>query len=207
MGRRPQIENEDLLSRLSLAFRADGYEGASLSRLSEATGLKKASLYHRFPRGKEQMAAEVIDWETHHLIEAVKQDLRGDRSAAVKLAAMANTLRAFYDGGQRACLFNRLTSSRQAQALFSTPIATVLTRLRDLMADVLVGEGIERETAQTRAEESLMLIQGALIYGQAMGQTGEFAALMDSIPERLLTGAQAVNVAPIPSWLGPPPTG
>ena len=45
---------------LGEVFRAHGYEGATLALISEATGLGKGSLYHLFPGGKEQMAAEVL---------------------------------------------------------------------------------------------------------------------------------------------------
>ncbi|WP_163777781.1 TetR/AcrR family transcriptional regulator, partial [Proteus mirabilis] len=50
----------DVLPVLAEVFRAHGYEGASLALISAATGLGKGSLYHFFPGGKEQMAAEVL---------------------------------------------------------------------------------------------------------------------------------------------------
>jgi AcrR family transcriptional regulator len=49
-----------VLRALGEVFRAHGYEGASLTLITEATGLGKGSLYHLFPGGKEQMAAEVL---------------------------------------------------------------------------------------------------------------------------------------------------
>ena len=55
-----KIEDDVLLDRLAETFKDVGYEGASLSVLSDATGLKKSSLYHRFPDGKAQMAQEVM---------------------------------------------------------------------------------------------------------------------------------------------------
>ncbi|MFD2271320.1 TetR/AcrR family transcriptional regulator [Undibacterium arcticum] len=42
-------------------FRSEGYEGASLAKLSEATGLGRSSLYHHFPMGKEDMANAALD--------------------------------------------------------------------------------------------------------------------------------------------------
>ena len=46
------ISRDEVLKRLAVAFRQDGYDGASISRLSASTGLGKASLYHYFPRIK-----------------------------------------------------------------------------------------------------------------------------------------------------------
>jgi TetR/AcrR family transcriptional regulator, lmrAB and yxaGH operons repressor len=60
MARTQSISEADLIGRLSLVFRDRGYEGAALADLASAAGLKKASLYHRFPGGKQQMAEEVM---------------------------------------------------------------------------------------------------------------------------------------------------
>ncbi|MEP1982729.1 MAG: helix-turn-helix domain-containing protein, partial [Maribacter dokdonensis] len=58
---RPQkVLDIEILTGLTKVFRSRGYEGASLKELSEATGLKKASLYHRFPNGKQEMADAVL---------------------------------------------------------------------------------------------------------------------------------------------------
>ena len=60
MLKRGVVERRDVLRALGEVFRAHGYEGASLTLITEATGLGKGSLYHLFPGGKEQMAAEVL---------------------------------------------------------------------------------------------------------------------------------------------------
>ena len=45
------MTKEEVLDRLLDTFRDKGYEGASLSELSAAAGLTRASLYHYFPGG------------------------------------------------------------------------------------------------------------------------------------------------------------
>ena len=47
-----KISDEKVFQGLSDVFRRKGYDGASYSDLMKATGLVKASLYHRFPGGK-----------------------------------------------------------------------------------------------------------------------------------------------------------
>jgi len=54
-------EKAEIVGRLFIVFQDKGYEGASLADLSQATGLGKSSLYHHFPRGKEQMAEAVLE--------------------------------------------------------------------------------------------------------------------------------------------------
>ena len=51
---------EEIIPLLAEVFRTQGYEGASLSRLGEASGLGKGSLYNFFPGGKEEMAAAAV---------------------------------------------------------------------------------------------------------------------------------------------------
>lgn len=188
MGRKSLIDNDSLFEKISAEFRADGYEGASLARLSEASGLKKASLYHRFPGGKEQMANEILDWEVSQLAQDVTRDLGAKGSAHERLSAMAETLRAFYDGGASACLLNRLTGSREALTQFSSPVAGAFHALRDAITGVLVAEGQSENQAQARAVDALMLIQGALIYAQATEEPESFARVIDTLADRLLTG-------------------
>ncbi len=54
------IDDHSLAESLFDVFRSRGYEGATLSLLSEVTGLKKSSLYHRFPAGKDDMVKAVV---------------------------------------------------------------------------------------------------------------------------------------------------
>src|SRR3954454_5676749 len=50
----------ELIAILDDVFRRRGYEGATLSELSRACNLGKASLYHHFPGGKEEMATVLL---------------------------------------------------------------------------------------------------------------------------------------------------
>src|SRR6478752_6301170 len=59
------MSKPDLLARLMDLFREKGFDGASLSDISESTGLGKSSLYHHFPNGKEEIALQVLE----HLVE------------------------------------------------------------------------------------------------------------------------------------------
>ena len=55
------IINDDALTQAIFeTFRKYGYEGTSIALLSSQTGLKKSSLYHRFPAVKEEMAKTAV---------------------------------------------------------------------------------------------------------------------------------------------------
>src|SRR5207244_12526298 len=66
-----KISDERLFQGLSDVFRRKGYDGASYSDLMKATGLVKASLYHRFPGGKAEMVDAILSTVDRHFAEYV----------------------------------------------------------------------------------------------------------------------------------------
>lgn len=54
------IARSELLARARVVFAEHGYAAASLSRIAEVTGLRKASLYHHFT-SKEELYLAVLD--------------------------------------------------------------------------------------------------------------------------------------------------
>ena len=154
MARPATVTEDELLHRLTREFRRVGYEGASLTSLSEATGLKKASLYHRFPGGKEQMAREVLaaahEWLDCHIL----QPLRSDRSPRERVEAMVRELDAFYDGGRQACLLNVFAAPLGETGPFAEMVREVLVSWLEALTATLVESGIEYETARKRARRA-----------------------------------------------------
>ena len=103
------VSDGDLLERLGLLFRANGYDGSSLGDIAAATGLQKSSLYHRFPGGKQQMASEIAGTIGIHFAEEVLAPLNGAGTARERLTEVAVRLAAFYDDGRRSCLLDTLS--------------------------------------------------------------------------------------------------
>jgi AcrR family transcriptional regulator len=71
-------ERPDVVPLVAEVFREFGYEGASLSRITEKSGVGKGSLYHFFPGGKEDMAKAVLDdvdaWFERHVFQPLRDD-------------------------------------------------------------------------------------------------------------------------------------
>lgn len=188
MGRKSSVEDEDLIARLSAVFRDAGYEGATLSMLSEATGLKKASLYHRFPDGKEQMAREVLEHTGQWLEENILAPLRGAGTPAAKIADMAQRLDEFYSGGRQSCLLNMLSSTRIVDGPFTELIKQVFEAWNAALSAVLADAGIDRKVARARAERAMIVLQGSLVVSRGMGTTRPFKEFLKSLPDELLHG-------------------
>lgn len=189
MGRKATIDEAELMDRLSRVFRDVGYEGATLATLAEATGLKKASLYHRFPEGKEQMAREVLERAGAWLDDNILSPLKNGRPPRARINDMVGKLDAFYSGGKQACLLNMLSSARIQDGPFVEPIKQVFDAWIEALTTVLQDAGLDRKTARERAERAIMMLQGSLVFSRGTGTTRPFKAFLKSLPDELLAAA------------------
>ena len=69
------MPKETYIPSLMRLFRQYGYDGATLSKISQATGLGKASLYHHFPGGKDEMVETMLDYLESWLEQNILQTL------------------------------------------------------------------------------------------------------------------------------------
>ena len=181
----PLIPREAVLDRIIEAFRTRGYDGATLSRLSEATGLVKASLYHYFPAGKEDMARAALDALTQKLVDEVLQPMDAEPDPLEKLRVMVEGLKRFYEGGKAACMLE-VFSLGTARELFGEQIRNAFIRLRDTLAQTLARNGQDLATALARAELAVAAVQGALVMSRGLGEPDTFENVLGSLPGLLL---------------------
>lgn len=180
----PKVNDGDLLDRLTGIFRDSGYEGATLRRISKATGLEKASLYHRFPRGKEQMAEAVLRHVGGYFAEHVLAPLRepGDGLAAVR--ETGRRLSRFYEDGGRACLVDTL-SLGHGSAGVEQVTGALYGAWRDAFAAAARRMGASPRQARVRAEEAIGGIHGGLVMARATGDRRAFRRAVARLPELL----------------------
>ena len=96
---------EEAIVQLVNVFRQYGYEGTTLARLSAATGLGKASLYHHFPKGKEEMAAAVLQHINAWCEDNIIASLRSPCEPIDRLRQMSQKVDQLYEHGHQPCLF------------------------------------------------------------------------------------------------------
>jgi AcrR family transcriptional regulator len=185
MSRPPTLTRDEVLLRMRLAFRTNGYDGATLATLAAATGLTRATLYHHFPEGKERMAAATLEdlrgWSVAHVLAP----LRGPGEPADRLRAMTAALDELYAGGESACLIG-VFSVGEALQQFGDRLRQSLTDLMTAIEEVLVEAGIPATLAHERAQDALARIQGSLIVGRVLHDTSHFQKLMAHLPGELL---------------------
>lgn len=188
MARPQNIDDEALIAALAGVFRDYGFEGASLTRLADAAGLQKASLYHRFPGGKEQMASEVLTAAYAWLQEKIIAPLRSSAPPMDRLKTVSAELRRFYDCGRKACLLNMLASPIAADGPFAAPIRSALELLIDGFAGLAREAGASQRIARRRGENAVALLQGSLVLARGLGDERPFSRFLGELPGVVLEG-------------------
>ena len=179
------MSKEEAITKLIPIFRQYGYEGTTLSMLSKATGLGKASLYHHFPKGKEGMAAAVMDYIGSYFSVKVLNPLKKQGKPEQKIQGMCESLKEFYREGKDGC-FLAIMSFGEADNLFHQQVKQRLQIWIDILAQVLIEAGIEPEQAKLRSQDGIIQIQGALVLVRILDDTAPFERVVATLAEQLL---------------------
>jgi AcrR family transcriptional regulator len=181
------ISDEEFLDRALELFRIYGYEGVSLSRLSAATGLEKASLYYRYPGGKEEIVMAAMGRVLQGFEQNVFAPLRGEGTPRKRLGIVMERLRDFYCNGTKPCVMDMLAIAGGGDDLVAALRATLQAWIK-AFADLAKESGLSASAARMRAEEAIMRIEGSLVLARVLGDTAPFQKAIKALPE-LLTQA------------------
>ncbi|WP_299244247.1 TetR/AcrR family transcriptional regulator [uncultured Aquimarina sp.] len=184
---RPQkILDEELIIGLTKTFRAKGYEGTSLNEIAEVTGLKKASLYHRFPKGKKEMAERVFDhvgnWVEDHIFFALTDENTKPRQRLVNALAHIRTL---YNEGNETCVF-RAFSMQAGLELFEKQVNNGMKSWINAFTEIGLALNLPSAKAKEKAVQTLIEIQGSLIVTKGLHDTTIFESTIKTIEKRYL---------------------
>ncbi|MEO1094815.1 MAG: TetR/AcrR family transcriptional regulator [Cyanobacteria bacterium J06638_28] len=179
-----EMSKEIHLPRLFELFRHYGYDGATLSKIAEATGLGKASLYHHFPGGKEDMVASVLDYSEAWLHANVLLPLASEGTTQERLQKMCDRINDLYAGGTQPCLLAILHSGN-GRDLFHDKIKATLATWIGAIATVLMESGWDATTARHRGADAIVAIQGALMVSQGLDDPALFQRVIKTLPQNL----------------------
>ncbi len=166
-------ERADTLPALAEVFREHGYGAASLSLISEATGLGKGSLYHFFPGGKQEMAsavlAEIDNWFAANVFTGL--EATGEPTQAI--TSMFDAVDQYFHSGARICLVGALALG-DGRDLFQTQVQGYFARWVAALAGALTRSGRDRRQATGLAEDTVAGIQGAIVLARALDDPSAF---------------------------------
>lgn len=187
-GRPRSFDRDAALDRAVSVFRERGYQGASIDRLSQGTGLAAGSLYKAFRDKKEIFAAAFARYVGERQ-DALAARLAGVEPARARLAALLDFYLEAASGaeGRRGCLVvgslaesSGLDDDQRAalSAAIAANEARLLALLREGQADGSIRADLDAGPA---AAVLLALLQGI----RALGKLREPAGRADFIAAAL----------------------
>ncbi|MGU3666575.1 TetR/AcrR family transcriptional regulator [Methylobacterium sp. A49B] len=173
-----------LLPVLAEVFRAHGYEGASLTLISRATGLGKGSLYNLFPDGKAEMAAcvlaEIDAWFETNLYAPLREAEHPDEA----VSTMFDAVETYFRSGRRVCLVGVVALGSERDR-FAEAVRSYFARWVAALAEALRRSGRDPVASTALAEEVVAQIQGAIVLARALDEPAVFTRAMTALKGRV----------------------
>ena len=173
---------EEIIDQLFTVFRDRGFEGASLTDLSRATGLGKSSLYHYFPKGKEQMAEAVLRRAEALLNTSVVGVATGPEPLKVRVRKIVAAMEQFYSGGRTSCILGHLASSGIGAAARQS-LRQSFEHWVNAITKLAREAGMTPARARDFGEDWVAQLQGALTLQAATGSLGPFQRTLKALSQ------------------------
>lgn len=177
-------ERADTLPALAEVFREHGYGAASLTLITEATGLGKGSLYHFFPGGKREMASAVLADIEQWFATNVFAPLESTAEPTHAITSMFDAIDQYFHSGARICLVGALALG-DGRDLFQTQLRGYFARWVAALAGALTRSGHDRRQATSLAEETVAGIQGAIVLARALDDPSAFSRTVAKLRTRI----------------------
>ncbi|RIV21143.1 TetR/AcrR family transcriptional regulator [Fibrisoma montanum] len=181
----PKVEQDVVIEKLMELFRSVGYDGASLSQIAQATGLQKASLYHRFPGGKQAMAEAVLDQVAEWSRANITDVLTSSAPPADRLNKALAHITDLYDGGRKGCILRALSLGNEA-TVFQPQIGRLFQDWIAGFEQLGLDLGLSPDTARRLAYDVPVRIQGALVVAVTLNQPKLFTESVQAIKNQYL---------------------
>jgi TetR/AcrR family transcriptional regulator, lmrAB and yxaGH operons repressor len=180
---RTVFEKADVVPLVAEVFRELGFEGASMNSITERTKLSKGSLYHFFPGGKDEMAAEILAHVHGWFVARVFEPLENEEPCQA-IEAMWQAVNEYFRSGRRICLIGAFALD-ETRDRFARPIRSYFKRWIEALENALKRGGVAPVMARALAEEAVIGIQGALILARALNDKAIFGRQLRQLAERL----------------------
>ena len=157
-----------MIQSAALLFRENGYSGTGFRDVIEHSGAPRGSIYHHFPGGKEQLAAETVAWAAGVIERRIARAAHsGDPIAALSIF-VDSWREVLEDSNFRAgCPVVAVAAEADAGSTATDAAAAAFTRWQDLIARTLLDSGVSRTDARRLATTVVAAIEGAILLCRA----------------------------------------
>jgi TetR/AcrR family transcriptional repressor of lmrAB and yxaGH operons len=160
-----------LVNTAATLFRRQGYAATGLSQILDAASVQPGSLYHHFPRGKQQLAAAVVDGSGAIIEQLLRRFLTGGRPVADIIDRWVDLLMGglTVDGRDGCPIEPIATESVHASSLVREASARAFASWCSAIEERLLADGWSATEAEGVALAVISLIEGALILSRIAG--------------------------------------
>jgi TetR/AcrR family transcriptional regulator, transcriptional repressor for nem operon len=171
-----QVTRNFIIQRAAEVFNQQGYQGASMSDIMEATRLKKGGIYNHF-QSKDELALAAFDYAVGQVRQRYSAALRGKRHALERLQAIVETFCTTAESPpiKGGCpLLNTAIDSDDTHPALRDRTQQAMTHWQMMICKVIRG-GIQRQElrADTDSETVATILtsslEGALMMSQLYG--------------------------------------
>lgn len=171
-----------------------GYAGMELRDVAERGEASRGSIYHHFPGGKAQLAAEAAELDGVRVRTGIERSLveRGLKET-LKMFGEIFRRRSEDDPGRIGCPVAAAALARPEDPALAAAATAAFESWEGAIAAALEREGVDSERAATFAALVVSTIEGALVRTRAAGDhaplDAAIAGLEDAV-DRLLASAR-----------------
>jgi AcrR family transcriptional regulator len=157
-----------MIQSAALLFREQGYSGTGFRDVIERSGAPRGSIYHHFPGGKEQLAADTVTW-AGAVIERRIERAAENGNPLVALDMFVDAWReVLEDSNFRAgCPIVAVAAEADAGPTATAAAAAAFGRWQELIAHALLDAGVGRTDARRLATLVVAGIEGAILLCRA----------------------------------------
>jgi TetR/AcrR family transcriptional regulator, lmrAB and yxaGH operons repressor len=184
---------ERLLNGARQLLAEKGYAGMELRDVAERGKAPRGSIYHHFPGGKRQLAAEAAALEGTMIRSSIERSL-DERGVRGTLALFGEIFRRrVADHPERiGCPVAAAALARPEDPALAAAATAAFTSWEAPIAAALEREGVDAARAATFAGLVVSTIEGALVRARAAGDQAPLDSAVDGL-EQALDGLLAVD--------------
>jgi TetR/AcrR family transcriptional regulator, lmrAB and yxaGH operons repressor len=183
---RPDRHRAELIAATGRLLRRQGYSGTSVSDFLDAAGAANGSLYHHFPRGKEELAHAAIDAAAEQIEVALLAAFDATDDPVIAAQKAIDGMIAALDADPRdGC---PVAPTAIDTAGISEELRLAAARAFDRWTAVFehaLRRNRNADTAAAQARVLLSAIEGALLLDRTSHGTSHLKAVRDALPTLL----------------------
>ena len=167
-------------------FQRHGYHGTAVSAILKAAKTPKGSLYHHFPKGKEEVASAALEWLTSEIVTFLHARDEEGATGQNMLTGMAKFYGKFSmsKGTVRGSLIAVLASECiPGSKRLSKELAASISEIEAVLKRGFVRQGVSDPAGA--AVRSLALLEGAFLMNRIKGEQVDPILLIQDLGKHL----------------------